>query len=182
MARGATACHELDRRAFQGCENPLGSTQRQARGPEFAVSKGAALRFASSMQDQAASIILGFGDCDPAGVIFYPRVFALAHAALEEFLAVKVGREAWFASPSHAFPVRQAEAEFHAPMRPGEMFRLAVAVEKVGGTSIAFAVEFLNSDGRVAARVRSVHVALDRDSGKPAPIPGKIRSALERAR
>jgi acyl-CoA thioesterase FadM len=67
-------------------------------------------------------------------------------------------------------------------MRPGEMFRLAVAVEKVGGTSIAFAVEFLNSDGRVAARVRSVHVALDRDSGEPAPIPGKIRSALERAR
>jgi acyl-CoA thioesterase FadM len=131
------------------------------------------------MRARATSVILGFGDCDPAGVIFYPRIFALAHAALEEFIAATLGREAWFASPSHAFPVRQAEAEFFAPMRPGEEFHLAVSVEKIGTTSVVFVVAFFGVAGRAAARVRSVHVALDRGSGRPEPIPERIRATLD---
>lgn len=119
-----------------------------------------------------------FGDCDPAGVIFYPRAFELAHAAVEEFLRAAIGGDAWFSSAVYAFPIRHAEADFLAPMKPGETFRVRVSVQQTGTTSMTFVAEFTDSAGLAAARVRTVQVAVDRASGKATAIPAEVLSKL----
>lgn len=120
-----------------------------------------------------------FGDCDPAGVIFYPRAFELAHVAVEEFIRKKLEAEdAWFASPKHTFPVRRAEADFLGPMRPGADFHVSVSVEGIGTTSVTLAVKFADSAGTAVLCVRTIHVAVDRVSGKATSIPAEIRRKL----
>jgi acyl-CoA thioesterase FadM len=64
-------------------------------------------------------------------------------------------------------------------MRPGEEFTLHTAVEGTGGSSVIFTVEFLDSAGRSAARVRTVHVFIARPAGERIPVPDEIRAALQ---
>lgn len=124
--------------------------------------------------------MIRFADADPAGVIFYPRAVALAHAAVEDLIRhSSLGWEAWFASPSHAAPLRHAEAEFFQPMRPGETFTSVAMVEKMGNTSVSFLVEFNDAQGRTAARIRTVHVLIDKTKGGRLPLTAAIRAAFD---
>jgi YbgC/YbaW family acyl-CoA thioester hydrolase len=125
------------------------------------------------------TIHLSFGDADPAGVVFYPRALALAHQAVESLLRhSSLGWENWFASPTHAAPLRRAEAEFFLPLRPGEQITARTSVEKVGKTSVTFRVDFLNTKGQTAANILTTHVLIDKATGRAVPLLDEIRSAF----
>ena len=131
------------------------------------------------MLSASQNIIIRFEDADPAGVVFYPRALALAHAAVENLITTSsLGWHAWFASPVYAAPLRRAEADFLRPMRPAENFTARAAVEKLGTTSVTFLVEFNDNTGRLAARIRTTHVLVDKTDGRPVPLPDPVRSAL----
>jgi acyl-CoA thioesterase FadM len=124
-------------------------------------------------------LTIRFEDADPAGVVFYPRALALAHHAVEELIRGSlVGWEAWFASATHAAPLCHAEADFFLPMRAGQALTLRVAVEKTGTTSVAFGVNFLDQAGRLTARIRTLHVLVDKATGHPAPLTPEMRRAF----
>jgi acyl-CoA thioesterase FadM len=125
------------------------------------------------------TVHIGFGDADPAGVIFYPRAIALAHTAVEDLLRRSpLGWDAWFASASHAAPLRRAEMDFFLPMKPGQSFEVCATVEKAGTSSITFLVEFLNAAGQTAARIRTTHVLIDKATGRPLHLTPEIRAAF----
>lgn len=130
------------------------------------------------MRTHEQSIMVRFEDADPAGIVFYPRAIAMAHAVIEAMIARSpLGWAGWFDSPTHAPPVRNVDAEFLRPMRAGETYRALASVERIGSTSVTFAVEFGDDDG-AAARVRSVHVVIDKDTGQPVSLPPAMREAL----
>jgi acyl-CoA thioesterase FadM len=132
-----------------------------------------------AMRVHEEKITIRFADADPAGVVFYPRAIALAHSVVEDLIRHSpLGWEEWFASPTHAAPLRHAEADFLRPMKPGEIFTARAAVESTGTTSVTFLVEILDPADRVAARIRTVHVLIDKKSGTPIPLTGEILSAL----
>jgi YbgC/YbaW family acyl-CoA thioester hydrolase len=131
------------------------------------------------MLSASQTITIRFADADPAGVVFYPRALALAHAAVEDLVRHSpLGWDAWFASPRHAAPLRRAEADFFLPMKPGQSFEVRAAVEQVGTSSMTFLVEFLDNSGNIAARIRTLHVFLDKATGRPLPLTGEIRAAF----
>ena len=124
-------------------------------------------------------IHLSFGDADPAGVVFYPRALTLAHTAVENLVRhSQVGWERWFASPTHAAPLRRAEAEFFLPLCPGEQITARASVERVGKTSVTFRVDFLNAEGQTAANILTTHVLVDKATGRAVPLLDEIRSAF----
>lgn len=125
------------------------------------------------------SVVVRFEDADPAGVVFYPRAIAMAHSVVENLIRRSaIGWAGWFASDTNAAPLRHAEADFFHPMRPGETFTARALVEKAGTTSVTFVVEFFSFDGSLAARVRTVHVLMDRASGRAMALTAEIRDAL----
>jgi acyl-CoA thioesterase FadM len=125
------------------------------------------------------SIYLGFGDADPAGAVFYPRAFALAHQTVENLLRQsEVGWENWFASAKHAAPLRRAEADFFLPLRPGASVVTRAAVEKIGTTSVTFRVDLFESTGRLAATIRTTHVMIDKATGRATPLSRELSAAL----
>jgi len=123
--------------------------------------------------------VIAFGDSDPAGVIFYPRLIGLAHNVVENLIRLSpLGWNEWFASSHHAVPIRKAEADFLLPMAAGAVFAAHAQVEKVGETSVTFVVEFRGDRDQVAARVRTVHVLVDNATHKPAPLTEAMRRAF----
>ena len=131
------------------------------------------------MRMHEEQITIRFADADPAGVVFYPRAIALAHSVVEDLIRHSpLGWDAWFASPTHVAPLRHAEADFLRPMKAGDIFTARAVVESTGTTSVTFLVEFSDPAGRTTARVRTVHVLINKLSGAPIPLTGEILSAL----
>lgn len=124
-------------------------------------------------------LFIRFEDADPAGVIFYPRALALAHSAVESLIrASALGWDEWFASARYAAPLRRAEAEFFHPLRTGDEVTIRARVEKCGNTSVTFVVELSDPKERVAARIRTVHVLIDKATGRPVALTNEIRRAF----
>ena len=69
---------------------------------------------------------------------------------------------------------------FHHPLSFPEIVDVGLRVERIGNSSVTFAIAlFGENDETPAATGHFVHVFVDRATGKPAPIPDAIRSALE---
>lgn len=125
------------------------------------------------------SVTIRFEDADPAGIVFYPRAIALAHGVVEDLISqTALGWHGWFENHGLAAPVRHTEADFLAPMRAGETLQASARVEQLGETSATFAVEFAGQDGETRARIRTVHVLVDRATQKPIPLTPEVRAAL----
>lgn len=136
-------------------------------------------RYQSRMAAYHATVTVRFEDADPAGIVFYPRAIALAHGVVEDLIRqTALGWQGWFGDEKLAAPVRHAEADFFAPMRAGETLDARAWVERVGETSGTFIVEFSGSGNEVRARIRTVHVLVNRATGKPMPMTPEIRGAL----
>ena len=152
---------------------------RRGRPAVFFIPNATALRFSRRVAKHEEIVTIRFEDADPAGVIFYPRALALAHAVVENLIrSSPLGWNGWFAAPHQAAPLRRAEADFLQPMKVGEEFAARASVESLGHTSATFLVEFSDRSGRTAARIRTVHVLIDKRTGQPAPLTEEIRAAL----
>jgi YbgC/YbaW family acyl-CoA thioester hydrolase len=137
-------------------------------------------RYQAPMASFETNITIRFEDADPAGIVFYPRAIALAHGVIEDLIRqTELGWHGWFENHGLAAPVRHAEADFFAPMRAGETLKARAWVEKIGETSGTFAVELLGSEGEMRARIRTVHVLVDRNTKQPVALTPEVRRALE---
>ena len=126
-----------------------------------------------------------FEHCDPAGLIFYPRYFQLAHQAIEE----------WFReglSMSHAnlvvnerigIPTVHIEAGFHAASRLEEILTLTLHVKKIGKSSVTLNIE-AHCQGELRCQITQVIVftQLDTEPIASIPVPDAIRTQLVRFR
>jgi len=137
-------------------------------------------RYQAPMAAFETTVTIRFEDADPAGVVFYPRAIALAHGVVEDLIRqTELGWHGWFENHGLASPVRHAEADFLAPMRAGEALNARAWVDKLGETSGTFVVEFLGNEGEMRARIRTVHVLVDRSTKQPVALTPEVRRALE---
>ena len=126
---------------------------------------------------------VGFGQCDPAGFVFYPRFLDFVHEAEEDWLrdALDWPFERSVRELRRGLPVVKAEVDWHAPSRQGDVLEIAVSVAEVGTASLRLDFEF-QCGGQARASVRLVVVQMDLDTGRPVPIGGELRERLERFR
>jgi 4-hydroxybenzoyl-CoA thioesterase len=129
----------------------------------------------------STSIEARFGDCDPAGIVYFPVLFHYCHVAFEETWAGALG----VSYPDLVrvqrigFPTVRVETTFESPVRHGDVVHIDVGVKRIGRSSVDFAFA-----GRIATRVvlRSLHtkVCTDLDRLVSRPIPEDLRTALGR--
>ncbi len=122
-------------------------------------------------------------DTDEAGILFFARQLHFAHDTYEDLLrAVGFPMEALLASDAFFVPIVHTEAQFHKSMRTGDEIEATVTIERLGDTSYTLSYEFRNAGGEVAGKAKTVHVTVDRQSGKKMSLPHHLREALERFR
>ncbi|MDH3596252.1 MAG: acyl-CoA thioesterase [Rhodospirillales bacterium] len=120
-----------------------------------------------------------WGDCDPAGIIYTPRVLDYAMETLEawnrEVLGVPWMKLNW--EMSMGWPTVRAELDFLAAPAPDEDVVTELRVEQVGRSSITFLITGDDGNGRAFFRVKVTSCLISRPAFKPTPIP---KSLLER--
>ena len=122
---------------------------------------------------------LTFREADPAGIMFFGHIFALAHDAFEEFIvAAGYGYKEWFGINEHIIPIRHTEADYLAPFIPGETYDIAVQVAHIGNSSFKMKYHF-SQNGRIHAVVSMVHAVVEFKTMKKAGVPSVLRSRLE---
>ena len=125
-----------------------------------------------------------FGDCDPAGLVYYPALFHYCHAAMEEFFAARCGVEyaRLVSTERMGFPTVNVSAEFFEPFVYGDAAEVEVWVSRVGRASVTFEYRLRRaSDGRLCATATLVQVAMNLDERRAVAVPEDLRRAFERS-
>ncbi len=130
---------------------------------------------------QEKNLLITFGDTDPQGILYFARLFELAHAALEEFVAKSpVTWNFWFQNPHFAVPIRHAESEYFIPMRAGKIYISRLSVDRWGTTSLSlsFAV-YEAGTNKLCARASTTHVFVAKKTFESIQIPDQILALKE---
>ena len=117
----------------------------------------------------AVRVQVGWGDCDPAGIVFYPRFYAwmdmVSHVLARE---MGIPRDSMIPPGPEmlGFPVVGTEAQFLTPARMDDVLEVRTWVSRVGRSSLSLRHEIVRTDGDqevVIARGREDRVFIGRD-------------------
>ena len=126
-----------------------------------------------------------WGDCDPAGIIFYPTYFRWMDAACWAMFA-GAGYDAKRMRAEHlAMPLLSADCQFLYPAEQGDHCEVHSRILKFGGKSFVLEHEVQRADGMVLAKGSETRVWGKFESGpgsrlRGQPIPEELK-ALFRA-
>lgn len=113
-----------------------------------------------------------FGHCDPAGILFFPRLFEMANEAVEDWFAeaLDLSFNELHVVRGMGVPTARFEADFPASSRLGETLVFSVSVERIGRSSATLRVTARCEDElRFDARQTVVYVRLDGMGSTPWP-------------
>lgn len=104
------------------------------------------------MLSLSRSVTIEWGDCDPAGLVFYPRYLCLFNAATDAMLT-STGIELSQLFKQHGavgWPMLDTHAVFSLPTRFGDQVRIASEVVNVATSSFKIQHQLYAPDGRLA--------------------------------
>ena len=119
-----------------------------------------------------------FGDCDPAGLVYYPVIFHYCHIAMEEFFAERCGipYHKLMADEHIGFPTVNTRAEFFVPLVYGDEVEIEVSITRIGKSSVTFEYNIRRAiDAMLCAHSINVHVSMNLDSRSAVPVPERYR-------
>lgn len=124
-----------------------------------------------------------FEHCDPAGLIFYPRYFQLAHQAVEEWFhdGLGISHANLVVNERIGIPTVHLDAGFHAASRLEEILTFTIQVQKIGKSSVTLKIE-AHCQAELRCRITQVIVftQLDAEPISSISIPEAIRTQLAR--
>lgn len=128
--------------------------------------------------------VILFGDCDPGGVVYTPRIAHFVVEAGLDFLSHALGGPA--ARRLFAMgilpPARALSIEFLHPMAWDDAIDIEVSVDKIGEHSFALLVRAFNAAGDNTFRARITQVTISPETRRPVPLPAELKAALDGAR
>jgi YbgC/YbaW family acyl-CoA thioester hydrolase len=122
---------------------------------------------------------IAFDDADGEGIVFFGNYFRLAHRALEQYLPqIGIPWKIWFDNENWGIPLRKVECEYLSPLRPGQQFEAQIHVETLGDSSLTFGYTFF-FEGKPVAKLKTVHVFIDRKLLSKIAIPEDLKKILK---
>ncbi|MFK7930819.1 MAG: acyl-CoA thioesterase [Myxococcota bacterium] len=110
-----------------------------------------------------------FGECDPAGILYYPRYFDLFHQTMEAWFGQVLGRpyHGFVRDQGYGVPAVHAEADYSGMSAFGDWLHIELRVVGLGRTSIRFSYVAKGQDGDLRASGSVVCVLMDLDPSRP---------------
>ena len=124
--------------------------------------------------------LIRFSHCDPAAIVYFPRLFDLAHSTMEDWFAQGVG----FPLPELIInrrigtPTVSIQCDFVKPLRMGDTLRFELRVTKLGNASANLQYRGFKDDAE-HLRITQTLVFMDLDASRAVPIPDDVRPHIE---
>jgi YbgC/YbaW family acyl-CoA thioester hydrolase len=120
-----------------------------------------------------------WGECDLAGLVYFPRVLDWCHRALEALWSGIDGGYAHFTGPRRlGIPTVRIAGDFRSPVRYGERVIVRVRVARIGGKSVTFRHEIANERGAVCASFEHVIAVCELEGPRAVDVPDDVRALL----
>ena len=122
-----------------------------------------------------------FEDCDAAGIIFYPRFFALVNRLVEDWFADELGQsfKSLHIDQRKGVPTVQFACDFQAPLRLGDEPQMRLAVAHLGTSSCQLLIQARLGEA-IAAQFEQTIVYTDLNEMKSEPWPDALRDNINR--
>jgi 4-hydroxybenzoyl-CoA thioesterase len=115
-------------------------------------------------------------ELDAAGFVYFPRVVALAHEAMERmFEAASPRGYSTMVSSGLGLPCVHVETDFRAPLRFGDVAEVEAVVKKLGRSSVELEVN-VRREGVDCARIGYVVACTELRTPKAVPLPASARA------
>jgi len=129
-------------------------------------------------------VTVEWGDCDPAGIVYYPAYFRWSDQATARlFIAAgltrdNIGTGQWTEGP----PLVKAECSFRRSSQPGEKLIVESHVSRFGNSSFTISHVFRDATGEIAAEGVETRIWAKKDgdarSLTAVTIPDNVRRGL----
>ncbi len=121
---------------------------------------------------------VSFYDCDPAGIIFYSKIFDYCHSAYEELISSFKLNENYWNNEEYVVPIIKSEASYSKPIKYGDLINIELKVSQLKSSS--FELEYIckNENGEVTNTVKTVHIFVDKKNWEKINIPEVINKKL----
>lgn len=123
--------------------------------------------------------IIGFSDCDFAGVLFFGKVFDLTHRIFENYMKSNDFYEDYFKDKETVYPIVHCEASYLKTLTAGDTVVVKLRSKTIRTSSFELEFEVLNQDSEIAAIVSTIHVAINKNSQIKSELPERLRKLLE---
>ena len=127
--------------------------------------------------------VVRFGECDPAGVVYYPVYFNWFHETMESWFETGLNLPYATFLREYGLPAVETSAQFRRPLIVGEEISVELRVEKLGNSSILLSFSIVSAEKKVKAtgNVRCVCIQQTEDGFdfRSAPIPQSLRDSIE---
>jgi 4-hydroxybenzoyl-CoA thioesterase len=131
------------------------------------------------------SVTIEWGDCDPAGIVYYPRYFAIFDASTAHLFAAALGYDKFEMRKRFGivgFPMVGTSAKFIAPSRYGETVTIESTITRFGRSSFDVAHKLLRgAQVAIEAAETRVWAAVNPDDPeriRGVAIPDEVLAAL----
>ncbi len=114
-----------------------------------------------------------WGDCDPAGIIFYPTYFRWIDAASWALFEQAGYGPKWMRENHTAMPLVSAECQFLAPAVHGDRCEVRSRIARFGGKSFVVDHDIVRADGAPLAKARETRVWGRYVDGPGTPMKGQ---------
>ena len=122
--------------------------------------------------------VLRFGDCDPAGIAYFPRYFDLLNGVIEDWWgAMGHPWKILFGQRRIGLPTVRFEVDFRAPAFLGDELRFSLAIKRIGKKSIDLD-HLVRREGSILWQASQVVVATSLDGHRSITWPDDLRAAL----
>lgn len=121
-----------------------------------------------------------FGHVDPAGIVYFPRIFDYLHDVFEELWEQHVGTRYYhlLLERRMGFPLVHSEVSFDHPLHFGDRPTASVTCFKLGRTSIGLRYR-ITMDDVVCVDARLTTVCVNTERMEPLHIPDEFRAKFE---
>lgn len=122
---------------------------------------------------------VNFFDCDPAGIIFFSRVFEFCHSAYEKLIESFELDEDYWDNAIYVVPIIHTECDYYKPLKYGDEISIEVIVSQLKTSSFELIYK-LKVNNEVCASVKTVHVFVSREDWNKMEIPTNVLIGLQR--
>ncbi len=123
---------------------------------------------------------INFYDCDPAGILFFARVYEICHSAYEDLIRSFQLHEDYWNNADYVVPIINSEAHYHKPIKYGESIFIELVVSKLKTSSFELEYRLKNEAGETCTVVRTVHVFVDKSTWGKKQIKLDVKAGLEK--